>query len=414
MKAIKKCFVLVLTAALFCTSFMLVSCEKKITGDIDYKVSVKDALGTPYTTGIIVRFMQNGAQVAMQPVDESGAAVKTLAAGDYTIELAFTGEQNFAPLGADVKTSLTAKENALEVVLNKKIVSEAQVVYVEGEDFDMYSVEEGTTFVELSTDKRNYFLFTPTRGGTYKFCGLGEGVAVGYYGAPHFVQNANMAEVTDNAFTISVSASMIGSGDSGTSSYVIGVDSTASNGVIGIQRIGDAAKTIEDEPWTIYQPKDDIAKYTLPKNAEIKEFDLTASTNTYNLVYNEADGFYHLDTADGPLVLVRLAEDCEYIACFATMLDRSGVAKYFYNENGEFVKKESYSECLLDYIDCVDEAEGVYPLTEDLKYIIQQRGEYAGWWNVDGNSYIFKDMDGNNLTDINVEIAWLLMCCYIG
>jgi hypothetical protein len=95
------------------------------------------------------------------------------------------------------------------------------------------------------------------------------------------------------------------------------------------------------------------------------------------------------------------------------MLERSGVSKYFYDENGNFVKKESYSECLTEYLDYVDLDEGVYPMTEDLKYIIQQRGEYVGWWNPESSSYIFKDINGLNLTDINNEIAWLLMSCYI-
>ena len=61
----------------------------------------------------------------------------------------------------------------------------------------------------------------------------------------------------------------------------------------------------------------------------------------------------------------------------------------------------------------MDENEGVYPLTKDLKYIIQQRGEYVGWWDIESNGYIFKDADGNNLADINADIAWLMMCCYI-
>ena len=57
-------------------------------------------------------------------------------------------------------------------------------------------------------------------------------------------------------------------------------------------------------------------------------------------------------------------------------------------------------------------SERCYPLTEDLKYIIQQRGEYVGWWDIENNGYMFKDANGNNMTNINAEIAWLFMCCY--
>ena len=145
----------------------------------------------------------------------------------------------------------------------------------------------------------------------------------------------------------------------------------------------------------------------------MKEFDLTAKTDAYTLVLNEDDGFYHLGDKNGPLVLMRLAEDCDYIACFETILDRSGVSRYFYDENGNFTEKVSYSECLLEYIEYVDAVEGVYPLTEDLKHIVTQRGEYVGWWNTESNGYLFKDANGYNDLTINTELAWLLMCCYM-
>ena len=79
----------------------------------------------------------------------------------------------------------------------------------------------------------------------------------------------------------------------------------------------------------------------------------------------------------------------------------------------EFVKKENYGDCLLEYIECVDEDNGVYPLTEDLKYIIQNKGEYAGWFDADNSSYIFKDESGNKVVGVNADISWLFMCCYI-
>ncbi len=405
-----------MSVVLLIMSLTLVSCgDKKPSGDLDYKVTVKDALGNVYSSGVIVRFMQNGEQVTMQTVDENGSAVKTLPAGDYKVELAFTDASDGYHYGGDL--TLTAEKTSLDVILAKKITEKPSQLTAGGEEFDLYAVKEGCTYVDLNPEKRNYFLFTPTNAGIYEISVADKAnVKIGYYGAPHYVQEKSVAEVKDNVFTISVSASMIGTGDSGTSSYVIGIDSSdgkVKNCVIGIERIGDPIKTIEDEPWTIYKKTVELSDYVLPSKGTINEFDLTASTDTYKLVLNETDGFYHLDNENGPLVLVRLAEDSDYIACFATMLDRSGVSKYFYDENGDFVKKESYSECLLEYIEYVDESEGVYPLTEDLKYIIQQRGEYVGWWDIESNGYIFKDDNGYNLPDINNEIAWLLMCCYL-
>ncbi|MBR5780057.1 MAG: hypothetical protein IKY21_05500 [Clostridia bacterium] len=383
--------------------------------DVSYKVTVKDALGEVITSGVIVHFVKDGQTVAMQPVNDQGEAVKILKSDNYTAEIKFTDESASYYVEGDL--ALTADRFEAEATVSKKITSEASELIVTDNAYDAYSVEEGCTYIKLTKANRNYFLFVPKTAGLYEFAIKGnEKAVIGYYGAPHFVQSTSTVEVTDGKFQISVSASMIGTGEGGTSTYVIGIDLTEGDKddcVLTIKRVGDPIKTIEDEPWTVYKTTVELKEYDLPVGATLGEFDLTASTDTYSLVFNEEDGFYHLDNANGPLVLVRLAEDCDYIACFQTMLDRSGVTRYFFDENGDFVKKENYSECLSEYIQCVDLNEGVYPLTEDLKYIIQQRGEYVGWWNPESQSYIFKDMDGNKLTDINNDIAWLLMCCYI-
>ncbi len=385
------------------------------SGEKKYSVTVKDALGNPYTKGAIVQFLQDGKQVAIQPCDEEGVATKKLAKGEYKIALMSTDEAiNFH---YEEGLKLTEKERELEVIAAYKVSGEPTVLYASGNECDAYDITTGCTYVELNTEGRNYFLFTPREAGNYEFSiADNANVELGYYGAPHYVQNNNVAEVVKNKFTISVSASMIGTGDTGTNVFVLGVDAKddkVKNCVIGVERLGDAIKTLEDEPWTIYNKTSELKAYTLPAGAQIQEFDLTKSEKDYKVVYNEEDGFYHLKSADGPLVLVRLGEDCDYIACFKTILDRSGVNKYFFDKDGEFEKKESYSECLLEYIEYVDENEGVYPLTKDLKYIIQQHGEYVGWWDIESYGYIFKDVNGNNDPSINPEIAWLLMCCYI-
>lgn len=403
---------------LICTAVMLGGCgggEVTPPAELTYKVTVKDALGNPCESGTVVKFMENGTQVAMQLCDENGVASKVLTAGEYTVELGFTDSSESYVY--DKNIILTAEKCEAEVLLSKKIDSEPVVLYVGEDEYDAYAVSSGCTYIPLSSENRNYFLFSPTQAGSYKISVYGnENAKLGYYGAPHYVQGTNIAGITGNSFSISVRASMIGTGDTGTSTYVIGIDlENADNKdcTLCIVRTGDPEKTIEDEPWDIYKKTVELSEYNLPENAVIKEFDLTATTDTYNLVFNEDDGFYHLNSADGPLVLMRLAEDCDYIACFKSILDRSGVSRYFYDEDGNFTKKESYSECLLEYIECVDAVEGVYPLTEDLKYIVTQRGEYVGWWDTESSGYLFKDMNGNKDLTINTELAWLLMCCYL-
>lgn len=410
MKMFKRIISLLIMGLIMFSVVSLTACQG---GEVTYKVNVKDALGNPYTTGVVVQFMKGGSQVAVDTVDENGIASKVLESGKYDINLKFADESPcyFEPV------QLTAGKNEADVILTQKISTEPQVIFASGGEFNAYALNTGCTYVDLVADKRNYFLFTPTEAGNYEFSVPdNKDTQIGYYGSTHFVQENTAAEVVDNKFALTVTDDMIGDGTGGTSVYVIGVDalnSSVEGCVVAIERTGDPEKTIEDEPWTIYEKTVELSPYTLPAGAVIKEFDLTAPTSQYNLVFNETDGFYHLDSKDGPLVLVRLCEDCQYIACFKSMLDRSGVVKYFFDENGEYVKKESYSECLLQYIDYADEKEGVYPLTEDLKYIIQQRGEYAQWWDYESSNFRFQDADGNNMAEINTEIAWLFMCCYI-
>ncbi|MBR6784579.1 MAG: hypothetical protein IKM32_07800 [Clostridia bacterium] len=411
----KRILYTLLAAALLCASAVLGGCGDKVTApsEITYKVTVADALGAPCESGTVVKFMQNGQQVAMQLCDENGVASKTLASGEYTIELGFTNSTVTYHYDKNIK--LNAVNNEVTVLLSKTVGENAVKLFVSANQFDAYAVTAGCTYVKLTENARSYFLFSPTEAGKYEFTVYDNvNATIGYYGAPHFVQSENIAEMNGKSFTVSVSASMIGTGDTGTSTYVIGIDATDKNDcVLCINRLGEPDRTIEDEPWTIYKKTVELSEYNLPEDAVIKEFDLTAATDAYTLVLNEQDGFYHLGSAEGPLVLMRLAEDCDYIACFKTILDRSGVSRYFYDENGEFSEKVSYSECLLEYIEYVDAIEGVYPLTEDLKHIVTNRGEYVGWWDSASNGYLFKDANGNNDLSINPELAWLLMCCYV-
>ena len=424
----KKVLVSIIAATLMCGSMILGGCGGNSTpangnteisdepvidenGQIAYQVSVKDALGNVYGSGIIVQFLQDGKQVAMQVCDENGVATKSLDAGDYTVALMFTdGGDNYRYNEGDM--TLSAKKAKLDVTLVYSLATEAEALYVDGNETVAYAVSTGCTYVDLTNGERNYFLFRPTEAGTYEFSLADNSAGVmGYYGGVHFVQSHSAAEVVDNKFTISIEAGSIGEG--GGAVYVIGVDATADNGIIAIERIGNPEYNVANEPWIVYNATTELKTFKLASGTKLTNFDIKASSDKYNLVYNEADGYYHLDSADGPLVVVHLTTNPNYIDCYKTITDKTRVGKYFYDENGNFVKKESYNECLMEYIACVDNEQGVYPLTKDLQYIIQNHGDHQGWWNVDGNNYLFKDEAGNKILDVNSDIAWLFMCCYV-
>lgn len=387
-----------------------------------YQVKVVDAFGEPVTSGVIVRFMQNGQQVSMQVVNEEGVVSKELEDGEYTVELQFT-DKNAAYYYDQTDLTMNADKTSLEISLYNAVSSEPQNLFAYSpatdgnKDHNAYPVSVGGTYVELEPGERNYFLFTPTEGGMYEFSVQNSDAVIGYYGAPHFVQQLTMIEPVDNTITESIKDSMVGTNGTGTTVMVLGLDAgeADTNAILTVRRIGDPEWTVEDEPWHVYQTTHTLEAYVHPAGATLGEFDLKASTDTYNLVLDDK-GYYHLDSADGPLVLVRLGEasgGSKYLDAFQVITDHSGVTKYFYDEEGNFVKKESYTECLMEYYEYMDEATGLYPLTEDLKYIIQMRGDHYGWFDVESPGYIFLDENNNPIRDLNHEISWLFYCCYI-
>lgn len=394
--------------ALLCFVSLIAGCansdpKETLSANADYSVTVTDANGNVFTSGVIVQFLQDGQQVAMQPVNSTGAAVKNLPRGSYTVDLMFT-DSNAAYYYDKAELTLSAEKTDLHIALKQMPVGQPQELHAGNGSYQAYYVKSGATWVSLKPGM-NYFLFSAEKSGTYKVSAPADVAELGYYGMPHFVQESSALEVVDNTVTISIKETML------QGVFVFGLKASADSGcTLLIERIGDPQWDVTDEPWTVYKPTAQLSQYTLPAGSKLTDFDLTAAS--YDLVLG-SDGFYHLNDANGPVVVVYLGVPSKYLDSFQTIVDNSSVSKYFYDENGNFLKKESYNECLLSYFEVMDANAGVYPLTEDLKYIIQQRGDYYGWWDSASKGYIFADDQGNADLTINSDVAWLFPCAYI-
>lgn len=386
---------------------------------VTYSVAVVDALGNPHTNNVVVLFFQNGEQVAMQPVNEEGVATKELDPGEYTVELMSTDGSSLHYNAENLTVSESAPQLSIEMA--KAFSGRTEYLFADETDHDAPLMNTGCTYVTLQTGMRNYFVFVPVQSGIYEFTVHHADAAIGYYGSPFYVYSENTGVVTgEHSITIEVKDGMIGTEGAGTAQLVIGVDpgEGVTDCVLSIVRISDYERTPGELPWTAYEPTFTPGKYTLPQGAELKEFDLTAS---YNLVFNETDGYYHLNSADGPVVLVRLDAALAYGGSLGAILANSNVGVYFYDEAGNFLRKELYNDCLLQYLGTLnkgmgtysytggmmDDNYGVYPLTQDLAYIIQSYGQFMGWWTVGAGNYLFASVTG-----LNTESAWLFMCCY--
>ncbi len=413
-------------ALLVLCAMLLSGCQG---GSADYTVTLVDGNEKPYTTGIVVQIMKGSKQVAMKAVGEDGKVTVNLPLANYTVELRFTGDES-SYFYEKKDLTLSAQKTELQVQVIPAAGGQGEKVFDSDGESIAYTVTVGETFVKLKNGGRCYFLFSPPKSGLYRFTTSDSKAAIGNYGYTAYIQKNTITEVKDNTMQINVTDSMVGL-DGGSNPYVLGIDADGlDNCTLIIERMGEYESSVEESaPWVIYETTAELKPFTLPEG-EIKEFDLTAETGEYNVVLNETDGFYHLNSADGPLVLVQLGKPTKYLpSSVAEICTTTGVKKYFYDDNGEFVKREDYTQCLQEYSYTgtqsgkvnvteektvyLDNESGLYPLTEDLKYIIQNHGEYVGWWDEEDPGFIFEDEKGGKLVGLNSEIAWLFLCCYL-
>ena len=379
--------------------------DKADSTTASYEVKVLDGQGNPMTEGVVVKFLKDGQQVAMQKTNDKGVASKELEKGNYTVELMFTDSSLNASYDASTAV-LSADKTSLVLTLINEVGSESSTLVVGEQEFNAPHVNVGSTNVPVAASVRNYFIFTPTEAGTYAFSVSNNDIKIGYYGAPHFVQSMSAVDVIDNVITMSISAGTIGG------SYVLGLDglSADTKTVLNIIRTGDPEITISDLPWTEYKTTHTPAPYTLDLGGKsLKYIDITSTTANVTLVYNANDGFYHYGSENGPVMLVHLGKKAPYVS-LQTVIEGDGlgggapIREYFYDANGEFLKKEDYTEILRTYFENMDATNGVYPLTKDLEYII--KNGCNGWWDKESPDFIF--------TDCNPELGWMFALCYVG
>ena len=167
MKNWKKIQALLLALTMLFCAVAMTACG----GEAEYQVKVVDAQGNPYTSGVIVKFMQAGKQAGMQPVGADGIAKKMLTKGDYSVELVFTDDELTGHFDKE-KAVLSAKVTSIEIVLMSGISGEGTSLFVgadEVKEYTAYDVTVGSTYIPVKANDRNYFLFTPTEAGTYQF-----------------------------------------------------------------------------------------------------------------------------------------------------------------------------------------------------------------------------------------------------
>lgn len=255
----------------------------------------------------------------------------------------------------------------------------------------------GETSVTLNEGKVTYFVFNPTKSGTYSFTAS---ETISYWGNnTSYISNiTDSTDISGNKFTLNINDGHLGS------SFVIGVKAgrKVTSGTLTIKRTGNAVLGIEDEPWVTYK-----GSYTPTKNfpasgANMTIVDITAPTSDYTLVKGD-DGFYHLGSATGPLVYLDF-NDTTRMGALADILENGIGVRAYVKKSGKTVKEE-YTELFAKYVECMD-SNGCYPLTDDLIYILKNFGAHQKWWDVSTNGIL------TGIVGMNKEIAWMAACYY--
>ena len=292
----------------------------------------------------------------------------------------------------------TAPTEATPTTPQENVPAFGEYTEIYGGEIRAYHVTEGSKNMRLNAGDLTYFLFTPDRAGQFRFT-TGKGT-IAYYGTNlHYVyeQTDSLEDATSTSFVVNIKESNLGA------SYLVAV--TAPDGVnsgsLEIKRIGDPILGWEDKPYDVYN-----GTYTP------KAFTFSGGTLTYVNVGGKvssfkpvlgADGYYHLNSADGPLLYLNLTEGAYAEFSFATKLAEGSEYPFIRgtvtDENGEKIAKEDYTELVKKYIACADD--GLYPLTEDLVRILKTQND---------NWYMYLVGEKPNTKK---DLAWMCNVCYV-
>lgn len=369
-----------------------------VSNAITYTVNVVDYNGNGLS-GVTAVFKKNGAAIGTATSDSNGKVSIQLEKADYEITLALDGYKYDSSVA-----KVTSGQTSVTITMAKTTTKTEEVYFDED---GAYYVESGSQFVTITnSDKNNegsngYFLFEPKRTGKYKIELSDPKALISYWGGSTHYVNESTYDVEHTNTSLTINVVEVGP------TYVIGVKNT-SECIMTVTRTG---KAVTEMAWTDYAGKDKVSAYTCP-SGELTYVDITKSSNDYKLVKG-SDGYYHLGSADGPVMLVHLGAGAPYIA-LSDVIGLSGTGgsnfgKYFYNSNGTLQKKENYTSLLATYINNMDQNKMVYPLTDDLIYILKNGGEFRGWWASSGYGNVIYAAKPN----LNSEIAWMWACCYI-
>ena len=198
--------------------------------------------------------------------------------------------------------------------------------------------------------------FCPEEAGVYQFVADDANALVGYWGAGSFYvwdQTENKTNTLEASVTAVGQSIMVG---------VSGVESCT----LTITRTGDAASA--ENEYTVYENKNlDIDSNYCCIGNYVNINDTTVDTAVLG-----ADGYYHLNSENGPVLFVDFAHETMSLT---GLVNAPGNIRY---TDGEVYI--DYAAALGEYCTAASENGNLYPLTADMIEMLQNIGEAKGWY----------------------------------
>lgn len=344
----------------------------------------------------IVVYRKDGTKVASLGVDDSGERSKTLTPDTYTVCL----ENEAGETLYTTTTQLTCNTPVSLYLFN-------QPTGGTGDSQDQFEITNGYYNVPLSKYGATYYAFTPSKTGTYRITSIGSAdVAYAEYDASEeYLNPAPVHTLDDNGsdvnfvYEFDVNPTEFNSME-GSGFYKVyfsvgfadkATDTSATSSIISVEYVNanyNDAGTPEFTYSTVTLTQADEALYNA--DGEIVPFASQAGVLTplaYNatIVYNETDRYYHVGSANGPLVVMPFTVTPE------RLLDRpfnkignpdpndptdnanpSTLHLTFTDEVNYTVTVKEYNTLINEIYPAAVNADGVYPLTEEMREFLYQ------------------------------------------
>jgi len=239
------------------------------------------------------------------------------------------------------------------------------------------------------------YTFRADEAGTYTVTLSDNTGAVGYYGSNEwFPYDYSLDTGVANTYTYTLNYT------EANAPALIGISGTTMTDIT-ITKAGEA-EIVTIPEYTAYTSAEPYV-YT-GETATLTYVNVEATDKVVDKAVYASDGYYHLNSVDGPVLMVNIYDE---LFSIANAPSTGKVVTVNYGVDGkEVVSKTVWNDVLLAYAECADKETGLYPLTSQLVYFYQTYGEQQRLYTESG--YV-----GGQFSKGMGEDAWMFACMYV-